>query len=164
MHTLHGLQDYIKTAVYLPAQSSWTTTRSTRAMASSDYSLLQGATAEDLALIRDLLTDEDIQRFGQYISQDVLWNSDAFVDKVGFDRKDTAIRNARAKNLIFCDVSLKEACGMKKIQGLPIINPVPTSTVVPPSSRARVRFMRTWDVFEWITGRRLGMQRECARH
>ena len=118
----------------------------------ADYSLLQGATPEDLALIQDLLTDEDIQRFRQYMTSDVLWNSDAFVDKVGFANKENAIRNARAKNLIFCHVSLKEACGMKEIQGLPIINPVPTHTVVPPSSRARVRFMKTWDVFEWITG------------
>ena len=41
---------------------------------------------------------------------------------------------------------------MKKIQGLPIINPVPSQTQVDPKSRARVRFMKTWDVFEWITG------------
>ena len=138
--------------MYLPAQSSWTTIRSTRAMASSDYNLLQGATPEDLAVIRDLLTDEDIQRFGQYINQDVLWNSEAFVDKVGFSKKENAIRNARSKGLIVCDISEKEAVGLTEIDGRPIVNPVPAGTVLPPSSRARVNFMGTWQILEWLSG------------
>jgi hypothetical protein len=115
-------------------------------------SVLQGATKEDLSVIRDLLTDDDIIRFGQYLNTDVLWNSDAFVDKLGFATKVNAIRNARTKDLIVYDISLKEAVGLTELDGRPIVNPVPASTVVPPSSRTRVRFMGTWDVLEWISG------------
>ena len=118
----------------------------------ADYSLLQGATAEDLALIRELLTDEDIQRFGQYINSDVLWNSDAFVDKVGFSKKEHAIRNARARKLVLYDISLKEAVGLLEIDGRPIMNPLPKGTFVDPKSRARARFMRTRGILEWIGG------------
>ena len=118
----------------------------------ADYSLLQGATAEDLALIRELLTDDDIQRFGQYINSDVLWNSDAFVDKVGFSKKEHAIRNARSKGIIKYNIHVKEVVGLTEIDGRPIVNPLPAGTVIPPRSSARVNFMGTWEILEWLSG------------
>ena len=115
-------------------------------------SLLHGASSEDIATLRDLLSDEVILRFGKYMNSDGLWNSDAFVDKIGFDRHDVAIRNARTKGLIACEMSLSDAVGLTAIEGRPIINPIPAGTAVPPKSRARARFMGTQQVLEWISG------------
>ena len=114
--------------------------------------LLDEASAEDVEILQDLLSDEDLKRFGLYLKKQVLWNTDAFVDKVGFNKKEHAMRNAKSKNLIRHDMSLKKAVGLMEIGGIPIINPLPADTPVPPRSNTRIKFMGTWDLLEWIGG------------
>lgn len=120
--------------------------------AAANESVISKASADDLLSIRQLLSDQDIARLGQYMGENCLWNCAAFVDKVGFTRPDNAIRNARNKGLIICDLPLRKAVGLTEIDGLPIINPVPQETVVQPRERTMVRFMTTIGVLEWLSG------------
>ena len=114
--------------------------------------LLDGATKEDKILIQTLLSDPHIRRFGEYLNTDVLWNSDAFIAKTGFANKSISIRNARARNLIYCDLPMKKAIGLQKIDGREIVNYIPAGTPFDAKSRAHVRYMGTWEVLEWISG------------
>ena len=115
-------------------------------------SLLDGATIHDMALIRALSQDPDILRFEMYLNTNVLWDSDAFIAKTGFSEKTTAIRNAKNRGLIFCDLPMKKAIGLRKIDGREIVNYIPAGTPFDAKSRAHVRYMGTWQVLEWITG------------
>jgi hypothetical protein len=114
--------------------------------------ILSGATPEDTIIIKEFLDDEAIMRLDQYIDKNVLWNSDTFIDRVGFSKKEHAIRNARKNGLIKYDVPLKRAIGLTSINGVSIVNPLPKDTSVPLKSRARARYMGTRDILEWISG------------
>ena len=114
--------------------------------------ILDGATTQDLEMIRALLNDPEMCRFGSYLATDVLWDSDAFIAKTGFADKTTAIRNAKNRGLIYCDLPLKEAIGLRKIGDRVIVNYIPTGTPLDAKSQAHVRYMGTWQVLEWITG------------
>ena len=114
--------------------------------------VLQGATAKDIQIIRSLLSDEKICRFGKYIRQKVLWNCDEFVDKVGFYSRSNAFKSAIARNLVRFNVPYRDAVGLYKIDGMPIINPLPANTPLTGNLRMKVKFMGTWDIIHWISG------------
>ena len=114
--------------------------------------LLDGATPEDVEILQDLLSDADMKRFSLYLKKQVLWNTEAFVEKVGFAKKENAMKNAKSKNLIRHDINIKKAVGLTEIDGIPIINPVPADTPIPARSNTRIKYMGTWDLLEWIGG------------
>jgi hypothetical protein len=114
--------------------------------------ILSGATPEHAIIIKEFLDDEAIMRLDKYIDKNVLWNCDAFVDKVGFSERKNAFRHARKNGLIKYDVPLSRAVGLRSINGISIVNPLPKDIVVPPRSRTQVKYMGTWDILEWVSG------------
>ena len=122
-----------------------------RAVDMTAEDVLHGATAKDIEIIRSLLSDEKICRFGKYIGQKVLWNCDEFVDKVGFASKGNAFKSAIARDLVRFNVPYKDAVGLYDIDGMPIINPLPANTPLAGNLRMKVKFMGTLDILHWIS-------------
>jgi hypothetical protein len=122
--------------------------------------ILLGASDADIEALRSVLCDTDLNHVVDSLNmKNSVWYVEPFADKVGFANKENAYRAARNKNLFDSDMLLADAVG-RTVTASPsvdapsktILNPVPDDTVVPASSRARVRFMTPGNLMEWLSG------------
>jgi hypothetical protein len=130
---------------------------------------LLGASKTDIDSVWSVLSDVE---FNQVVDSfnigKCVWNAEPFADKAGFSNRENAFRAARSRGLIDSDMLLSDAVGRMTTLSpsveeptKTILNPVPDTTVVPSTSRARVRFMTPTNLVEWLSsantdaGRRL---------
>ena len=130
---------------------------------------LLGASKKDIDCLWSVLSDVE---FNQVVDSfnigKCVWNVEPFADKAGFANRENAFRSARSRGLIDSDMLLSDAVGRMTTLSpsieeptKTILNPVPDTTVVPSTSRARVRFMTPTNLVEWLSsantdaGRRL---------
>ncbi|ELU01444.1 hypothetical protein CAPTEDRAFT_198058 [Capitella teleta] len=116
--------------------------------------LLNGATEKDIRVIRGLLADKTLVRFGKYIGQDVLWNCDEFVDEIGFNTRGNAFKSAFSRGLIEDNhnIDFTAAVGLTELDGMPIVNPLPADTPLEGNRQKKVKLMKTWNILHWISG------------
>jgi hypothetical protein len=112
--------------------------------------VLEGATAKDLEIIRALLSDDDLRRLCGHMSDEVLWVADTFLRHVGYSKKANAYKSAESKSLIEHELGLRDAVGLAEIEGMPVINPLPADTPVIPHTTAKIRYMTTRNILVWI--------------
>ncbi|ELT99915.1 hypothetical protein CAPTEDRAFT_206517 [Capitella teleta] len=116
--------------------------------------LLNRATEKDVRVIRGLLADKTLVRFGKYIGQDVLWNCDEFVDEIGFNTRGNAFKSAFSRGLIEDNhnIDFAAAVGLTELDGMPIVNPLPADTPLVGHRQKKVKLMKTWNILHWISG------------
>ena len=142
-----------KTAVPTPpACSSFLSSSSTPSVYAATSGGLGNATREDLSHVQDLIADSDVAWLCEHMGTEVVWRMETFIDKVGFSHPKSAIRNAKSRGLIMCEMPIRQAIGLTEVDGRKIINPLSAETPITPHTRTVVRFMCTMDVLEWLSG------------
>lgn len=112
-----------------------------------------GITPEELETLRSLVADKDIARIRANLGRkDVLWNCDAFAEKLGFSKKGNAYRFANQRNLVKYSLPYKAVIGVGVIDGMPVINPIPEDAEVNKVGAASrvAKFMETWPLLQWM--------------
>ena len=115
-------------------------------------SILKKANKKDLQIIRSLVHDVALNKVCDHIGEDVLWNSNAFISKLGYKKLSYAYKHESARSLVRYEMTTTEAVDMTEIDGIKIMNPVQASDVTwtTPGPVQKIRFMLTRDLLQWI--------------
>ena len=150
-----GGEDSMDTQASLEQQQPTTSAPSPPPLPPSS-DLLSRASAEDLETIQSLLSDEDIEKLGEHIGEEVLWDVEPFISKLGFSaesekkQRANALRAAKNMAIDMVRVSLSQAVGKTEIENLPVVNPV--SVDRPSNDKNIITFMTSMNLLMRISG------------
>ncbi|ELU14512.1 hypothetical protein CAPTEDRAFT_212313 [Capitella teleta] len=107
--------------------------------------ILAKASEKNLRILRGLVQDVCLNKVCDHIRENVLWNSNAFIPKLGYTKDSFAYRHDSARGLVRYERPITEAIELTDIDGIQIVNPVQSGDVAPATSGPirKIRFMLT---------------------
>ncbi|ELU17147.1 hypothetical protein CAPTEDRAFT_197611 [Capitella teleta] len=103
--------------------------------------ILAKASEKDWRILRGLVQDVCLNKVCDHIGENVLWNSNAFIPKLGYTKDLFAYRHDSARGLVRYERPITEAIGLTDIDGIQIGN-----------RQKKVKLMKTWNILHWISG------------
>jgi hypothetical protein len=79
--------------------------------------ILTKASEKDLRILRGLVQDVCLNKVCDHIGENVLWNSNAFIPKLGYTKDSFAYRHDSARGLVRYERPITEAIGLTYHRG-----------------------------------------------